>query len=95
MHNLLREKKGAAIAWCKLSIKRLLFCDLVQFHIKWGHRIVENWNPGELDTKFWHKIPLLLEWGREIHFSCVCVVETLSLLLFLCLLILWCFKIAK
>ena len=31
---------------------------------------------------------LLLEWGEEVHFSCVCVVETVLLFLFLCSLLL-------
>ena len=32
-------------------------------------------------------MPLLLEWRKEKHFSCVCVVETVSLLLLLLLLL--------
>ena len=34
-------------------------------------------------------MPLLLEWGKVIHFSCVCVIETVLLLLLLLLLIFW------
>ena len=30
LNNVLREKKGATIAWCGLSVKRQLFCDLVR-----------------------------------------------------------------
>ena len=46
-------------------------------------QIAEKQSPGDLDTKFQHKVPLLLEWGEEIHFSCVCEVETvLSLFIF-------------
>ena len=37
----------------------------------------------------WHIIPLLLEWGEEIDFSCVCESET-ALLLSLLLSILLC-----
>ena len=32
-------------------------------------------------------MPLLLEWRKEKHFSCVCVVETVSLLVLLLLLL--------
>ena len=40
-------------------------------------------------------MPLLLEWGEEIDFSCVCVTENvllllLLLLILLCTLLLWC-----
>ena len=35
-------------------------------------------------------MPILLEWGEEIDFSCVCVAETVLLLLLpLCTLLLW------
>ena len=32
LHNVLREKRGATIVGCTLSVKRQLFCDLVQYH---------------------------------------------------------------
>ena len=32
LHNVLREKKEATIAWCGLSVKRRLFCDLGQYY---------------------------------------------------------------
>ena len=58
--NVLRGKKESNIAWCSLSVKRQLFCDLVQYHTQWSSedlnyfslkQIAEKQNPGELVTK--------------------------------------------
>ena len=57
--------------WCGLCVKTQLSCDFVRDHTY----------PGEQDTKLWDKMPLLLERGGKIDFSCVCVVKTVLLLL--------------
>ena len=33
LHNIVRGKKEATIAWCGLSVKRQLFIDFVRCHI--------------------------------------------------------------
>ena len=47
---LVDGKKEATIAWCGLSLKRQLFCDLLRYHTLWSWEDLKNFNSNKFLT---------------------------------------------